>query len=287
MIWFFLALGSAFFWASADFLIKRHFSDLPLAQVVLVRMTPLVPFCFLLWWFCPPARVEPGFYLAVGAALPAEVVATFLYMQAIQLSPLALTQPFLAFTPLFAVFTGFFILGESPTALGLLGIGLLAAGAYSLNLHLARRSWAGPFLAVMREPGSWRMLVVGALYAYTGVLGRKAVGHSSAWFMASVYPLLWAGSLSLALLVTGRWGWLWLRRPWPLMGVGFCMAAMLLCHFWAISLIQAAYMLSIKRLSLLLAIVYGAWFLGEKRLFQHLLAGVFMVAGSAVILLWG
>jgi hypothetical protein len=51
--------------------------------------------------------------------------------------------------------------------------------------------------------------------------------------------------------------------------------------------VEAAYMISVKRLSLLVVMLYGGIFLGEERLGQHLAAGGAMVAGAALILLWG
>ncbi len=82
MIWFWLALGAAFFLATADFLTKRWFSDLPLGQMVLVRLVGLVPVCLLLLFMAPIPPVRPAFYWAAGLALPAEAAALFLYLRA-------------------------------------------------------------------------------------------------------------------------------------------------------------------------------------------------------------
>lgn len=287
MTWFLLALGSALSVASADFILKRYYSDRPVAEVVMLRFLSLTPLSAAAWILAPPVRVEPGFYWAALAALPGEIAAAFLYMRAIQISPLALTQPFLAFTPLFALLTGFLFLGEFPSGPGLLGVGLLVAGAYGLNLHQARGGWTRPFTAVLREPGSWMMLAVACLYAYTAVLGRRAIMYSSPWFMVSVYPLALVAPLMLGLGLSGRLSWGWLRRPWPALAVGLCMTSMILCHFWAISMVQAAYMISVKRTSIIFAMLYGGFFLGEARLGQHLAAGGLMAAGAAVILWLG
>ena len=70
-------------------------------------------------------------------ALPAEVLALFCYLKAIQVSPLGLTMPFLAFTPLFVIGTAWLFLGEVPSAAGVGGVVLVVAGAYALNLHQA------------------------------------------------------------------------------------------------------------------------------------------------------
>jgi drug/metabolite transporter (DMT)-like permease len=74
--------------------------------------------CQRSWWWCasaspralllpllvfhPPAAVPAAFWGWVGLALPLEVLAMVLYMLAIRDSPLALTLPYLAFTPVFA-----------------------------------------------------------------------------------------------------------------------------------------------------------------------------------------
>ncbi len=287
MIWVLPALGAALSVATADFLIKRHFSDRPFTEVAVLRFLSLCPMSLVLLALAPPAPVQPGFWLSIAGALPGEIAATFLYLRAIQVSPLALTQPFLVFTPLFATLTGLLFLGEFPSGLGFMGIVLLVAGAYGLNLHQARTGWSRPFTAVLREPGSWMMLLVGLLYAYTAVLGRQAVLQSSPWFMLSVYPLVVTSGLVAVSAAAGRLSWGWMSRPGPALAVALSMTAMSLCHFWAISMVQAAYMISVKRLSILFAMLYGGLFLGEARLGQHLAAGSLMLGGAVLIMIFG
>jgi uncharacterized membrane protein len=287
MTWFIWALGAAFGMGTADFFLKRWFSDRPAGEMAMARVVSVLPLSLALLIGMPRPEVKPDFYLAVGLALPAEVAATLLYHRAIKLSPLALAQPFLAFTPVFAVATGLFFLGELPTAWGMVGVALLTAGAYGLNLEKARLGWRRPFLAVFQEPGSWMMLAVSALYAYTAVLGRKAVLASTPLFMLAVYPPLHCLALGTVMGVTRRLRWGWMKRSRPLLGLMLAMSAMALCHFFALELVQTAYMISVKRLSILFATIYGGLFLGEKRLFQHLGAAGVMVAGAAVMLILG
>lgn len=287
MTWFWLALGSAFCLASADYLTKRHFSDLPVGQMVLVRLTGLVPACLAVLILTPIPPLEAPFYWAAGLALPAEVAALFLYLRAIQISPLSLTMPFTAFTPLFVMGSGWLFLDEVPSAAGMGGVLLVVAGAYALNLHQVRRGWAAPLLAVTREKGSLLALAVSALYGYTITLGKVALAASSPWFMASSYPLGLAAVIIGVLAARGSLGWDWLRRPVAGLGVGLCMSAMLVCHFWSLSLAPAAYMVAVKRLSIIMAVAYGGVFLKEARLAQHLMASGIMVAGAVLILLLG
>jgi hypothetical protein len=55
--------------------------------------------------------------------------------------------------------------------------------------------------------------------------------------------------------------------------------------FFALVGVKTAYMLAVKRTSLLWGIVLGAWWLGEPDLCRNLLAGGVMVAGVALIAL--
>ena len=287
MNWFWPALGSAFFLASSDYLIKRHFSQVPPLFMGLVRWALVLPFSLGLFLFMPLDPPGPGFWPALFYALPAEILAAYLYVRAIQTSPLALTQPFLAFTPLFSLFTGLVILGEFPAVHGLFGVALLTAGAYGLNLHRAGAGWAAPFKAVATETGSWMMLVVAVLYSYTAVWGRAAVLASDPLYLLMAYPPLVVLAMGAVCIFRRKSIKPPKMRPVPLLALAFCMTAMAACHFTAINMVQAAYMLSVKRLSLLFAILYGGFLLGEGRLAQHLTAGAVMAAGAALILLAG
>lgn len=288
MTWFAWALVSAVCLAAADLVTKRHFADLSLEQVVLARFAAMIPACLVLLALCPwPAGLGWDFYQPVLMALPAEIAATFLYLRAIQLSPLALTQPFLAFTPVFALLTSQVFMAEVPTGWGLMGIALLTAGAYGLNVHQFSEGWLEPWRAVAREPGSWRMLLVGGIYAYTIVMGRRATLASNPWFMGAFYPLLVAAVVGVMLWVRGRLAWGWLRRPLPLVALALCVSGMIISHFLALSQVQAPYMVAVKRTSPLFAVLLGAWFLGEGHLGRHLAASALMVAGAAVVVLWG
>jgi uncharacterized membrane protein len=60
---------------------------------------------------------------------------------------------------------------------------------------------------------------------------------------------------------------------------------MVLTHFLAIEQVQVAYMIGLKRTSILFGILLGALWLGETRLLQHLLAAGLMVLGVVLIVL--
>jgi len=71
-------------------------------------------------------------------------------------------------------------------------------------------------------------------------------------------------------------------RPAHLLVAGL-MGAMVLTHFMALALTETAYMIAIKRVSILFGIVLGALFFAERHLARNLFAGALMVGGVALI----
>ena len=94
--------------------------------------------------FMPPVGIY-FFYLILDSSLIA--INVVLYNRAVQVSPLSLTIPFLAFTPVFLLGTGYVILGEIPTLLKCEGILFVVLG--SLLMH--RRSFLKGFFEPFRE----------------------------------------------------------------------------------------------------------------------------------------
>ena len=64
-----------------------------------------------------------------------KVIAGFLYQKALHLSPLSVTVPYLAFTPVLLVFTSFFMMHETPSYQGLLGVLVVTIGGYLLAVE--------------------------------------------------------------------------------------------------------------------------------------------------------
>jgi len=74
-----------------------------------------------------------------------------------------------------------------------------------------------------------------------------------------------------------------IRRPFPGVVIGLVMALMIFCHTYAISLVEAAYMLSVKRSSLLFSVILGAVVFKEEGIGERFSGAVIMMAGVCVI----
>ncbi|MBA1149167.1 EamA family transporter [Ectothiorhodospiraceae bacterium WFHF3C12] len=287
MYWLPLTLLCALSLASADAYTKARMAGNTAGELTLIRfaVTGLLLSPLLVWH--PPGPLPAAFWGWVGAAVPLEVLAMVLYMRAIQTSPLSLTLPYLAFTPVFTTASGALLLGERVSVTGFAGIGLVVTGSYLLNAGRddhAPRDWLTPLRAIAREPGSRLMLAVAFIYSLTSVLGKGALQYA---------PPLTFGPLYFAILGTAVLVWNATARPARLRGVvrsptsslavGGLMAVMILTHFAALAQVETAYMISVKRTSLLFGIVYGWLLFREGELSRRLFAGSLMVAGVAAI----
>lgn len=300
MNWFSVALLAALATATGDALLKARFGHLSVPEMAVVRATGPLPLLVPVLLVRPWPDLDATFWYTVVLLLPLEILALFLYMRALRVSPLSLTIPFLAFTPVLIVLTGWVILGEQPDRWGLAGIICTVAGGYILHLKESRRGLLEPFRCIGREEGSRLMLVVAAVYAVTSVLGKRAILHSEPVFFACFYFVLLGvvvPAVSMPLLLRGpnvrvvsaadighpaaRQQFTWLA--WC--GVGFTQAVMVLSHMWAINLVAAAYMIAVKRTSLLFSVILGRLVFGEGEIVQRLAGAVLMVLGVGLILL--
>jgi drug/metabolite transporter (DMT)-like permease len=286
--WLPLTLLCAFSLASADALIKGALTDYSARELAFVRLTLSGLLVSPLLWGHSFTGLPLAFWLWVGAIVPIEILAMLLYNRAIRDYPLSQTLPYLAFTPVFVTLTGYLLLGEAISARGLAGILLVVAGAWLVNFRLvswrAWRSWFSPLIHIFQHPGSQMMLAVALLYSITSVGGKGAMQYMAPELFGPFYFLL-VGLALIPLLGLGtpaRLQRVW-RKPLPVLGTAALMGLMLITHFIALQRVEVAYMIAVKRTSLLFGMLYGALLFKEAGLGGHLLAGVVMLCGVGLI----
>ncbi|MDD5434627.1 MAG: DMT family transporter [Nitrospira sp.] len=280
--WVFYALMAAFTLATADAISKKAMSRTDELVIAWVRQGYSLPFLSLSLLFIEIPHLDRTFWLTLLIIVPLEVTAIILYIKAIRLSPLSLSIPFMALSPVFIIVIAFFMLGELPDKSGLAGIFLIAAGAYILNVRATSEGILGPVRAIKREKGSVLMIIVAIIYSVTSTVGKIAIQHSSPVFFGFFYPVILTIAFSIILSIKGD-----IRkvtsRPLIFLGIGFFIAVMVLSHFTAISMTDVAYMISVKRTSLIFSVIYGRFLFGEKNTGERLLGSVIMVAGVVLI----
>lgn len=284
MLWYLVAIFSGFSFASADAISKKaskYTSPLVLAWV---REAYALPFLLPILIFIDIPAIDNIFWYAILTCVAFDFIATYLFMKAIKIAPLSLTVPYLGLTPIFSLLISFLVLGEHVSLIGLIGIIMISVGAYTLRLDTRKYGWLAPFKAIFTYKGSLLMFFVALIYAFTINMAKVTIQHSSPLFMAIIYFSLLASVYTPFVMyqTKGKAGKIFSNSRIKLL-IGLAMAFMALSHFTAISKINVAYMISMKRFSLLFAIIYGRLFFDEKNIKERFLGGILIVAGAACI----
>jgi drug/metabolite transporter (DMT)-like permease len=283
-LWLPLGLTAALATATTDALTKRFFADLSPYGMVLVQILFTLPFLLLVGLAIHWPPLNRTFWLAVFLSLPLEVVSALLYMRAIKVCHISLCVPFIAFTPIFLIFTGGLILGEGLNSWGMAAVVLMAGGSYCLSLSTGSLGFLAPLKALAREPGARCMLGVAILYAFTSALGKLAILNSDPAFFGVLYPLLFSGVMLVGYPLSNPKParTLFVRCRWGLM-VGFCLAAATLTQVYGLKMAPAAYLIAVKRTSVLFSVIIGGLWLKERPIVPRLVGAALMVAGVMLI----
>ena len=285
MSWFIYAFVCALSLATADALSKKSLDDNTDPYIVAwARTGYAAPFIAVIIPFINIPELDSVFFVITFLAVPLDIIAVLLYIRAIKVSPLSLTLPFLSLTPIFLIGTSYIILGEKPDKFGFIGIILVVIGAYLLNVHTISQGFLAPFMAIVKEKGSVLMIIVAFIFSIGACLGKIAVQHSSPAFFSVIYIFLL--SLFLFIIVSFKSKQFLsksISRPVPFVFIGMLIAIMIVTHLKAISLIEVSYMISVKRLSILIGVIYGVMFFNETNIKERFLGAAVMVSGIIMI----
>ncbi|GBE17995.1 EamA-like transporter family protein [archaeon BMS3Abin16] len=287
MIWLVFALITAFSEGTKDLFSKRAMRNVD--PVVTAWSLSAFSFLFLLplLFFIEKPVLGPWFWHAILIQGIMLSITQVIYMHAIKVSPLSITLPMLSFTPAFMLVTSPLILGESPGLAGKLGVLLIAVGAYVLNVQKIGEGLFKPLGALFSEQGARLMLVVAFIWSITANVDKIGVVNSSPLFYATIVmaavalgltPVMHFKSEDYRKQISGN-----LRGLLP---IGFFMALGVASQMTAISLTLTAYVISIKRTSILIGSVYGFIFFSEKNVRARLTGALIMVCGVILISLF-
>ncbi len=288
MLWFTLALLTAFFSATEAAYLKKHFSDLTSWEMTATPFLFLAPAFGATLFLLEVPELAPGFWPLFLGLLPINLCGLVLHFRAFHLSPLSLTMPFLALTPVIVLGTGYFFLGEVPAPLGAVGIITIVVGGYVLARDPKDGGYLGPFKSLARERGALCMLGAATIYGFAAVLGKSLILKSSPLFFGCLFffafsvlviAVFWAiGKIKLKVLIS---------RPRQGITVAALIYAHILCHHLAISMVDAAYMMSIKRMTGIFSVFYGWWIFKETNIHTRLAGAALMALGAMLIAFWG
>ena len=235
--------------------------------------------------------LTPSFWFVSLGMVPLELTAFLLYLRSIRISPLSLTIPFLALTPVFTIVTSRILLKERVSMMGSFGIFAIVLGIYLLHVTDLKEGILAPLRALGRERGSQMMIASAFLYSITSNIGKRAIQLSDPVTFAFLYQTM--DTLALFGLARAKAGGLrpltrTLAHRWILYaGLGVTAALAGLVHAVGIAQAPVPYFIAVKRTSLLLAVLSGGFILKEEHIVERLLGTMLMVAGVTLIALRG
>jgi uncharacterized membrane protein len=223
-------------------------------------------------------------YLVLDVALITCVM--WLYFRALQISPLSMCVPFLAFTPVFLIPSGFVMLGELPPPMKLLGVVLIVVGSLVMHRRLFAQGWLAPVKAVIREKGSRYMLMVSFIFSITNPLDKKLVLMSDVVTEAFAYGL----GLCIAFFAWGVLQHADFRAAahknvkWISLA-GLLDAVSLLFQLASYAYIAVVITVSIKRAGIILSVFAGWLFFRERGITDKVIAASVMFCGVLILYL--
>lgn len=286
-MWMTFALICAFFTATTDALNKQLLTRSDERVVGWGKLLLELPWLLAIAWIGGWPRVNGSFWAVIGLIVPLDLVAFFCYLRAIRSSAISLVVPFLALSPLLTIATGWLLLGEKVTLVGVMGILAVTAGAYLLHLERAAHGILEPFKEMVRVPGIRGMLAAAALYSVAATLGKRAIQLSSPTsfpflLVAMELPFLtwWAlrGVASPQKLFPE------IRKQFSLYLISSLVAAVaIITHSLGIVNAPVAYFIAIKRLSIFVSVLYGGILFREASFPQRVAGTSLMLTGAILI----
>ena len=276
-----LVVGSSLAWSAHDVsrkLLVGKMRPVPLAFLLTAAAAPLVA----AWTAVDgvPA-VQPGYLLPALSSVLLNIAANLMFFAALRSSALSVAIPLLSLTPVFTALLGIPMLGEVPTPLQGLGIVLVVAGAFALNLPQERPYWRW-------ERGAALMTAVALLWSLTVPLDKMAMARASAPLHATVLCGGVAAGVLAVLIWQRRLGELAeLRRVRGVFALALVTSILALgLQLLAMQQVWVGLVETLKRgLGNVSAVIFGRAVFGEPVTLRKLLAVGLMAAGVALILI--
>ncbi len=286
MVWLAFSLGAAVFVGLKNVWTRSFAASIEARTMVLATFlfTGVLSLVYLVLTGMP--AVDPRFYWSIVGASLVDALAVTLLTKAIFTADLSDAYPLVALTPVFALVTSFFILGEAPSLTGLVGVVVIVVGAYLLRVEGARESIFEPFRLLMRDRGARYMMLTALLFSVMGPLFKTAMHASSAGLALTASQWLTTLWLALVYLVGGT-----LRGTvreirenfWPLAGLSVTNFMQAIFTFLGFQFAFVAYVASVKRLGILFTVLFGYLAFREKGALRGAAAGLVMLAGVILV----
>ncbi len=229
-------------------------------------------------WTVPPLH----FWLVlIFLSLPVEMLNSHFYVKAFQVSPQSLVGPLFSLSLIFLMPLSYFFLGEVPSTLGIIGVVLVVLGTFFLGWDVKDPGFRASLKTIFKQKGAFFMILAG--------LGGAFAVTFSKFSFRYVSPLEFAFFITVALAII--YTPLALRRgisiikkeplELGLMNVAYGVGQSL--HYIGLSLLPAAYYISVKRSSILFDVLFGKFKYHETHFVPRLIGSLIMISGLVLV----
>ncbi|GMF28001.1 unnamed protein product [Phytophthora lilii] len=252
---------------------------------------------FVLWAALDSGGRMPAlnhlFWTSVCISGGINIITSYLYNRAIQISTLSATVPFLSFTPAFLVVVAFLVLGEVPTLSGVLGISIAMMGGFWLQG--AKDEHASKDLLMdssNASKGSMYMILVAFLWSISNAFDKIGVQNATPLvYGATIQVIVAVGSYILQRMrVGGEEIYLpigqEMKIPWKfviLAGVTSVVAYYI--NLVATQHLEVSYVIAIKRSGCIWSVLMGRFLFRERNLRKKIPSILLMVLGVVCIVM--
>lgn len=286
--WYFLALISALFSATAAITQKKVLlKEKAISFTTILAFFNLIiaiPFFFFINF--SQITTQGLFILFIKSVLEA---ASFIFvMIAIKNLELSRALPLLVLTPGLVAIFAFIFLGESLSLIEISGVVLLIAGTYILSLK-RKQKINDPFKEVIKTKGIIYTILALILFTTTSLLDKIVLSNFKIPVNAFMgFQHLFLAIIFISLLLFTKeapeikmvfkrsWAWILL--------VAFITIAYRYTYIHAVKLAPVTLTLSLKRISVFLAVIIGGKLFKEHNLLKKVIATAIIISGAVLII---
>jgi len=286
--WYALSLSSALFSAFAAIIQKKVlFRQTALGFSTLLSIFNLIlaiPFFFLIdFSSLPLSGIFVLFFKSVLAA-----GAFYCVMAGIKNLELSRALPLLVLTPGLVAFFAFIFLQEPLTKIEIIGIFLLIIGTYTLSLK-PKQKLKTPFKEIIKPKGFYFIITALALFTISSILDKALLKNFNLPLNAFMgfQHLFFAFIFLIIILCLTKTKEVQkaFKKSWKfILIIAFFTIIYRYTHLQAISMAPVALALSIKRISVFIAVVLGGTLFKEHNLFRKIFATITMTIGAILII---
>jgi len=221
-----------------------------------------------------------------GGVLPVLLLSTglvtasiLLYYRSLQVGSVSVIAPLFGFTPVFMLGTGYLFFHHLPSARVIAGVLLILLGSLQAHWKRTMRTPAAAVVAFLREKGVGTMLTACLLLSVTNLLDKWLVTHTDALSYAWLYAVMCALFTSCLLLIPGTAGFFPAANRRRILVASLLDTTVLLLYFASLQYIDAVVTVAIKRSGMVLSVIAGSFFFGERNARQRLAAASVVLMG--------